>query len=61
MIYMRALPFAVSAVTLFSMLGGLIHTAASADTNHGDDMLAAYFRSETQKLNRQLPDEYPFR
>jgi dienelactone hydrolase len=64
MVPMRALSFAVRIFTLLFMLGGPIQFAASAESTPGDDMLAAYFRVETQKLsdaclaNIQSADEW---
>ncbi|HEX3601056.1 MAG TPA: acetylxylan esterase, partial [Lacipirellulaceae bacterium] len=41
---------ATSLLTLLSMLVGPTYIVEAADTNRGDEMLAAYFRDETQHL-----------
>src|SRR4051812_7287059 len=48
--FMRVLSVSVVSLALLSMLVGSAPNFAIADNARGDDMLAAYFQAETQKL-----------
>jgi dienelactone hydrolase len=43
--------FTIRIGVLMLMSAAFTHSAEAADTSHGDEMIAAYFRAETQKLS----------